>query len=447
MQRARRIGIGLGVLAWMTPGALFAQAIEATGEEVEVQVGQEPRAAEQAALPEQADEPEIPEPTTADPERPPTCAARAREVAAGAVVRVRSGGRWGAGFVYGSPRTVVTAFDLVSLGQPVTVVTREGAAIAARVVGREESLDLAILETTEPVAGAAPLTPAPETSATIGSPVVALGHPFAGAVALLGERGEGLLRWSVSQGVVGAVNAAGVQADVALDDGHAGAPLLDCEGRVLGMVASRGILSGNLGLAVRAARIDAAIEASQPSGDFLGNLRLRLGIGAALVIDESGRVAGGGYLTLGATLFDRVSWMNRVGLFFGGSTDALEDELSVDRRLVRVESLLGYRVFVDIGGFTTLYIVPAIGASVGHVDETRRSVEVVPVPGCTPSATESCATTRIVSSNAVDEWVVRPAIGLTFIVGGGFEVGYTLEIDVDADPGRTFHAVNLGFLF
>lgn len=446
MRRGRGIGIGSLLLAWMAPGALSAQAVEAPGDEVEVQLAEEPAEARQADQPA-APEEQVPEPAAGEPAPAVRCAARAREVAAGAVVRVRSGGRWGAGFVYGSPRTVVTAFELVSLGQDVTVVTREGAAIAARVAGRDESLDLAILETTEPVRGAEPLAPAPETSATIGSPVVALGHPFAGAAALLGERGEGLLRWSVSQGVIGAVNAAGIQADVALDEGHAGAPLLDCEGRVLGMVASQGILSGNLGLAVRAARIDRAIEAAQPSGDFLGNLRLRLGIGAALVIDESGRVAGGGYLTLGATLFDRVSWMNRVGLFFGGSTDALEDELSVDRRLVRVESLLGYRFFVDIGGFTTLYIVPALGASVGHVDETRRSVEVVPVAGCTPSAAESCVTTRIVSTGVVDTWVVRPAIGLTVILGGGFEVGYTLEIDVDADPGRTFHAVNLGFLF
>lgn len=441
--RARQIGIGLSWLLWIVPGAVVAQAPEeAPVEQAEAEEA-EARPTEEEAVPP----PSEPEPVEQlPPAEGTTCAARAREVAANAVVRVRSGAEWGAGFVYGSPRTVVTSFELVSLGQSITIVARDGTHIPARLIARDESFDLAILEATQDVPGARPLAPAPETSAMIGQPVVAIGHPFAGVAMILGQRGEGLLRWSVSQGTIGAINEAGIQADVALTEGHAGAPLLDCEGRVLGMVAGIGILSGNLGLAVRAARIDAVIEEAQPSGDFLGNLRLRLGIGAALFIDEEGRVAGGGYLTLGATLFDRISWMNRVGLFFGGATDAAPDELSVDRDLIRIESLVGYRFFIDIGGFTTLYIVPAIGASIAHFDETRRSVEVAVVPGCTPSDTEPCATTTIVETS-VDGWTVRPAIGLTFLLGGNFEVGYTLEIDVDADPGRTFHVVNLGFLF
>lgn len=437
--RAWRIGIGLSVLAWLSPAASLAQdeALPASSPPAEGEAAE--------ASPEPAAEPALaPPPPPADPS--PTCAERASAVAAGSVVRVRSGASWGAGFVYGSPRTVVTSFGLVSLGQPVTIVARDGARVAARVVAHDESYDLAVLEPVAEIPGAEPLAPAPETSAMLGRPVVALGHPFAGVVALLGERGRDLLRWSVSQGVIGAVNEVGIQADVALDAGHAGAPLLDCEGRVLGMIAGAGILSGHLGLAVRAARIDAVLEEARPGSEFLGNLRLRFGLGGALYVDEEGRVAGGGYLTLGATLFDRISWMNRVGLFAGGATEPADDELSVDRRLVRIESLLGYRFFIDVGGFATLYIVPAAGVVIGRVDETRRRVEVAVTPGCTPSDTEPCATTRIVEASS-DAWVVRPAVGLTFLLGGSFEVGYTLEIDVDADPGRTFHAVNLGLLF
>ncbi len=446
MRRHRTAWTSIGLsVALAYSSAASAQAIESEEEEVEAQVG-EAEAEPAEVAPAEAEPPESgptpPQPGAVDAaSEAPTCAARAREVAAAAVVRVRSGAEWGAGFVYGSPRVVVTSFGLVSLGQSITIVARDGTHVAARLIGRDESYDLAILEATEAVPGAQPLEPAPETSAMLGRPVVAIGHPFAGVAALLGERGEGLLRWSVSEGTIGAVNEAGIQADLALTEGHAGAPLLDCEGRVLGMIPGAGILAGNLGLAVRTARIDPVVESAQPGGDFLGNLRLRLGIGALLLIDEDGRVAGGGYLTLGATLFDRISWMNRVGLLYGGALDAAPDELSVERRLVRIESLIGYRFFIDIGGFTTLYIVPAAGATITHFDETRRSVHVV--PGCTPSDTESCV--EIVSTG-VDGWRVRPAIGLTFLLGGNFEVAYTLEIDVE-EPVETFHAVSVGFLF
>src|SRR5690606_2345964 len=117
-----------------------------------------------------------------------------------------------------------TAFALLSRGRDVTIVARDGTRIAARMLAHDPAYDLAVLEAVEPVPGAVPLAPAPETSAMIGQPAVAIGHPFALASALLGERGEGLLRWSVAEGTIGAVNDVGIQADVGLDPGHAGGP-------------------------------------------------------------------------------------------------------------------------------------------------------------------------------------------------------------------------------
>lgn len=411
---------------------------------------EEPAAGEPAP---QATEPEPPPAAREEPPPPPeapvrriarspqaTCGARAREVAADAVVRVRSGDRWGAGFVYHSPRHVVTSFGLMARGRDVTVVARDGTHVAARMLAHDPAYDLAVLETTEPIPGAEPLSPAPETSATLGETVVAIGHPFAGAAALLGERGEGLLRWSIAQGTIGAVNEAGIQADVALSEGHAGGPLLDCEGRVLGMITGAGRLSPDLGLVARIARADALIEGAGPASDFLGNLRLSFGIGGVLSIDEDGRTAGGGYLKLAAILFDRVSWTNRVGLLMGGTDDPAADVLSLERRLVRIETLLGWRFFLDIGGFTTLYIVPSGGLTVSYDSLSTRSARVT--EGCTPSAAESCIA---ITETSIDGWHVRPAVGLTFIAGS-IELGYTLEIDVE-DPVTTYHALVLGLLF
>jgi hypothetical protein len=340
---------------------------------------------------------------------------------------------------------VVTAFSLISQGRPVTVVARDGTHVGARLLARDEAYDLAVLELPEPVPGAAPLSPAPETSVRVGAPVVALGHPFAGVSRLLGERGEGLLAWSVSQGTIGAVNDAGVQADLALTAGHAGAPLLDCEGRVIGMIAGAGLLSADLGLVARVGRADDLIEAGGEPEDFLGDLDLHFGLGGALIIDEDGQVTPGFYLTLGATLFDRISWMNRVGLFFGGLDDPMGDVLSQDRELVRITSLLGWRFFIDVAGFTTLYIEPAGGISITREEIETRRVAVVPTgdPACTPSGTESCAMADIERTSA-SEWLVRPAVGLTFLLGGNLELGYTFELGLDTDPIETYHVIRLG---
>ncbi|MFK7988711.1 MAG: serine protease [Sandaracinaceae bacterium] len=374
------------------------------------------------------------------PAEPTPCGASAHGRAAQAVVRVRSGGQWGAGYLYRDNRTVITAFSLLALGRPTRVVTQGGTSIDASLIARDETADLAILRLDEPMEGTA-LEPAPETSARLGADVVAIGHHFVNATFRLGDRAEGLLRWSVTQGRVGGQNGYALQADMAVSAGNAGGPLLDCRGRVLGTFAGSGLLSADLGIVTRIGRADELL-ASPDGEDFLGNLRPRLGVGGALHIDEEGQTAAGFYLILGATLFDRVSWMNRVGFFFGGIDDPVGAELSNDRQMVRVESLLGWRFFVDLFGLTTLYIVPAAGLSVTYETLSSRSAAVTPM--CTPSDTDSCIG---FTESSTDQWLVRPAVGLTFLPGGNFEIGYVLELGFDTDPVETYHQVRLGLQF
>ncbi|MGE0786187.1 MAG: serine protease [Sandaracinaceae bacterium] len=383
------------------------------------------------------------------------CGARARENAARSVVRVRSGNEWAAGFVYHSDRYVVTAFSVISRGQGTTVIAEDGSSHDTLLLARDEELDLAILELREPIEGVGPLPRRDSPAPILGEEVVAIGHPFAAARRALGERGEGLLTWSISQGHIGAINDVGIQADVALTADHSGGPLVDCEGYVLGMITGAGLLSADLGLVARIDRADELIgEAGQPS-EFLGSMRLTLGIGAAVILDESGRAAGGGYLTLGAVLFDRISWMNRVGLFTGGIDDPMGDVLEHSRDIVRVETMLGYRFFVDVFGLTTLYIVPELGAMIMNQRASSRRVAVR--PGCTPSDTDSCidiieendigTVARGTPSGSGDEWVVRPAAGLTFLLGGLVEIGYTFELGLETDPIETYHELRGGFVF
>jgi S1-C subfamily serine protease len=426
----------LVVLALAAPAA--AQDLDQTEQTEQLQVEPEP---EQIVAPPPDEEiatEEQPPPPPIDPS--PTCAGRARQAAADSVVRIRSGGRWGAGFFYHSRRHVVSAFSLISLGQSITVVTRDGTEHSARVLASDQEFDLVVLEL-EADAGS-PLGPAPEGSAMIGAPAIAIGHPHSGTAALLGDNGDGLLRWSVSTGTIGGVNELGLQADVALHgEGHTGAPLVDCEGRVLGMISGAGMLSSDLGLVLRPGRIDRVIRQAGEPGEFLGDLRLRFGLGGVLSIDEEGRATAGIYLLLGAVLFDRASWMNRVGILWGGIDGEMDDELSVSRQLVRIESLLGYRIFLDIGGFTTLYIVPSVGLVVNNDHREVRTVRVEEM--CTPDADTSCID---IARTSTDTWNVRPAIGVSFLFGGTVDIGYTLEIHPE-DPVETFHAVNLGLVF
>ncbi len=401
-----------------------------------------PPAQPPAAQPPTA-QPPAAQPPTAQPQgaQPPTtCAASARGAAVDAVVRVRSGNEWGAGFVYGEPNTVVTSFRVVSLGRPVTLVTRDGTHLPAHVVARDESYDVAILRTDEPVPGATPLEPAPETSAMLGRPVVALGHPFPRASRALGARGDGLLRWSISEGIIAAVNDEGVQADMALSDGFAGAPLLDCSGRVLGMVAGAGILSEDVGLAVRIGHVASLVEEAPPSGDFIGNTRFRFGLGGLLLIDQDGRTAAGGYVTVGATFFDRLSWMNRVGLLMGGAPRDPTD-ISINTQRIRWESMVGWRFFVDVGGFANFYIVPALGVTVNHISTTHHTFTSMASATCTPTSTIPC-----VVNNKTEGWQVNPAAGLSFLFGW-LSVGYTFELVVATPTVTTMHALRVGALF
>lgn len=358
-------------------------------------------------------------------------------------MRVRSGGRSGAGFVYHSRRHVITVHSLISLGRPITVIARSGERYEASVFARDPNYDIVVLELDREVAGATALEPAPESSAELGRPVVAIGHPFTQAGRALGERGRGLLSWSVTQGTIGAVNDQGIQADLALTDGHAGSPLLDCQGRVLGWVSENGRLSSDLGLVGRIGLADDLIAQEAGGGDFFGDFRLRMGIGGILIIDEDGQTAGGGYLTLGGVLFDRVSWLTRIAYLAGGIGDPGPNELSLSRNLIRIESLLGWRFFVDLGPFN-FYIEPSGGVTVNREEVERQSVALSPIADCEVTADETCVDPSIVRERE-DDWSVRPAVSLSFIFGP-IVLAYTLEIDVE-EPVETFHALRLGLAF
>ncbi len=175
-----------------------------------------------------------------------------------AVVRVKQHRGGGAGFLLGANDRVVTAFHVVSDAREILVQARDGTEIEATLVAFDRKQDVALLSLDAPVEGATPLELAEavprvgELSWTVGQPLVEGDGPEG--------RYEGLLAWSLSEGVVSSLGEQRIQTTVRLQGGNSGGPLLDGDGRVTGVVVS---CYGAFGLASPAEAVEELLEAPQ----------------------------------------------------------------------------------------------------------------------------------------------------------------------------------------
>jgi putative serine protease PepD len=144
-----------------------------------------------------------------------------------------SGVATGSGFVISRDGYIVTNAHVVDGATSVTVKLGDGAASAAKVVGRDTSSDLAVLKIDPAGRTLHPLTLANSTSLQVGDPTYAIGNPY------------GLSR-SLTTGVVSALQRQisspngftidnVIQTDAALNPGNSGGPLLDSTGQVIGV--------------------------------------------------------------------------------------------------------------------------------------------------------------------------------------------------------------------
>jgi hypothetical protein len=192
-----------------------------------------PSPAENDAPAMTADDAGEPEAKSDDDVSPTECAAgwerRAFKSAVRSVVRVQTPNGWGAGFFFENSTTVVTALHVVEHGRWVDVVDRDGETRRARVVHNgDQELDLAVLELESSFPNPMPPIPSSPYTPEVGMPVLMIGHP--------GTEAGG---WSVSWGRVGSEQRdnGAIEVDGTVNPGNSGGPLLDCEGRVLGVVS------------------------------------------------------------------------------------------------------------------------------------------------------------------------------------------------------------------
>jgi len=153
---------------------------------------------------------------------------------------------------------VVTADHVVEREEDITVRLADGRKVAATAAGRDPGTDIAVLRLTIPAGSAAP-TPAelaPLDSVKIGHVALAIGRPGEGAtMATFGIVSAIGGNWRTARG--GTVESY-VRADVALYPGFSGGPLVDTQGRVIGLNSWH--LAGGQELAIPSQAVSSTVQ-------------------------------------------------------------------------------------------------------------------------------------------------------------------------------------------
>ena len=141
----------------------------------------------------------------------------------------------GSGFVYDTAGHIVTNQHVVDGASSVKVKLPDGTVYTAAVVGTDISSDLAVLKIDAPASKLTPLALGDSTTLAVGDGVVAIGNPFG-------------LDETVTSGIVSALDReiqapdgtpieGAIQTDAAVNHGNSGGPLLDLQGKVVGITA------------------------------------------------------------------------------------------------------------------------------------------------------------------------------------------------------------------
>jgi putative serine protease PepD len=169
-------------------------------------------------------------------------------------------GGTGTGWMYDETH-IVTNQHVIDGANEVTIRFQDGREVQARVIGSDPSTDVAVLELNEGADAPAPLERGSTESLEVGDPVVAIGSPFGL---------EGSLTTGVVSGLGRTIQAPDgfaidnvVQTDAALNPGNSGGPLLDLNGRAVGMNAQIASASGSnsgIGYAIPIETVQSVVE-------------------------------------------------------------------------------------------------------------------------------------------------------------------------------------------
>lgn len=244
--------------------------------------------------------------------------AAAVETAGQSIVRVDARDRMPAtGIVWSDDGLIVTAHHIVQRDEEITVGLPDGSSVAASLVGRDPTTDIALLRVETASLLAADWIDASDLK--VGNLVLALGRPGRTVQATLGVVSALGDAWRTGAG--GAIDRY-LQTDVVMYPGFSGGPLVDVTGRVAGLNSSA--LARGVSVALPAATVRRVVETLLAHGKvrrgYLGVSTQRVRLPANLV-EELGQETG---LLIGAVVPD--SPAESSGLFLGDTIVAVAGE-------------------------------------------------------------------------------------------------------------------------
>ncbi len=178
------------------------------------------------------------------------------------VVSVRTADGQGSGFVFDERGRILTNAHVVDGSSRVTVELQDGRRLSAEVIGDDPAHDVAVLEP-ETARGLRAVELATGTRPGVGDTVLAIGSPLG-------------LSGTVTSGIVSALDRAvrigegssqrrALQTDASINPGNSGGPLVDAEGRVIGINTAIATLDqqrgGSIGIGFAIPVADAAAAA------------------------------------------------------------------------------------------------------------------------------------------------------------------------------------------
>ncbi|HEY6609477.1 MAG TPA: trypsin-like peptidase domain-containing protein [Candidatus Limnocylindria bacterium] len=167
------------------------------------------------------------------------------------VVQIEAGGAMGSGFVAADGGLILTASHVVGGSDTVTLTLHDGTTMSGAVVAVDKSIDTAVIRADESAAtDLQPLALGALADVQVGEMTIAIGSPFG-------------LSQTVTTGIVSALGRTVptpmgelhdlIQTDAAINSGNSGGPLIDREGRAIGIntaIASASGGSDGIGFAV-----------------------------------------------------------------------------------------------------------------------------------------------------------------------------------------------------
>ena len=193
----------------------------------------------------------------------------------------------GSGFIYSEDGYIVTNYHVIDDSSSITVTTYDNKSYPAKIVGCDESSDIAVLKID--ATGLQPVILGDSDALRVGDTVLAIGNP-------LGE-----LTFSLTMGIVSALGRevtfssgstmALIQTDAAINSGNSGGPLFNLYGELVGITNAKystSVLSGsasidNIGFAIPINQVRGIVDSIIAYGYIV---KPYLGVSIASVSDE-----------------------------------------------------------------------------------------------------------------------------------------------------------------